>query len=123
MQRLGFDTRVTVLGHVQRGGTPSAFDRILVGGASLWSWCVCVRERVCFCIWNRPRNPSLFLGEPGAGVVLGCGLSAMVILMMTTGPFKAGVVVAAIGRQSQGSGRAPRWQGPACEGWSSWGGG
>uniref|UniRef100_UPI00358EEAF3 ATP-dependent 6-phosphofructokinase, muscle type-like n=1 Tax=Myxine glutinosa TaxID=7769 RepID=UPI00358EEAF3 len=28
-QRLGFDTRVTVLGHVQRGGTPSAFDRIL----------------------------------------------------------------------------------------------
>lgn len=28
--RLGFDTRATVLGHVQRGGTPSAFDRILV---------------------------------------------------------------------------------------------
>lgn len=28
---LGFDTRVTILGHVQRGGTPSAFDRILVG--------------------------------------------------------------------------------------------
>lgn len=27
---LGFDTRVTILGHVQRGGTPSAFDRILV---------------------------------------------------------------------------------------------
>uniref|UniRef100_A0A8C2L512 6-phosphofructokinase n=1 Tax=Cyprinus carpio TaxID=7962 RepID=A0A8C2L512_CYPCA len=26
---LGFDTRATVLGHVQRGGTPSAFDRIL----------------------------------------------------------------------------------------------
>uniref|UniRef100_A0A6Q2YVD2 6-phosphofructokinase n=1 Tax=Esox lucius TaxID=8010 RepID=A0A6Q2YVD2_ESOLU len=26
---LGFDTRTTVLGHVQRGGTPSAFDRIL----------------------------------------------------------------------------------------------
>jgi 6-phosphofructokinase 1 len=24
---LGEDTRVTVLGHVQRGGTPSAFDR------------------------------------------------------------------------------------------------
>ncbi|KAK5890453.1 hypothetical protein CesoFtcFv8_013971 [Champsocephalus esox] len=29
VQRLGYDTRVTVLGHVQRGGTPSAFDRIL----------------------------------------------------------------------------------------------
>nr|XP_020503909.1 ATP-dependent 6-phosphofructokinase, muscle type-like isoform X2 [Labrus bergylta] len=28
-ERLGFDTRTTVLGHVQRGGTPSAFDRIL----------------------------------------------------------------------------------------------
>ncbi|XP_044858829.1 ATP-dependent 6-phosphofructokinase, platelet type isoform X2 [Mauremys mutica] len=29
VQQLGFDTRVTILGHVQRGGTPSAFDRIL----------------------------------------------------------------------------------------------
>ena len=27
--RTGFDTRVTVLGHIQRGGTPSAFDRVL----------------------------------------------------------------------------------------------
>ncbi len=27
--RTGFETRVTVLGHVQRGGTPSAFDRVL----------------------------------------------------------------------------------------------
>lgn len=26
---LKFDTRITVLGHVQRGGRPSAFDRIL----------------------------------------------------------------------------------------------
>ncbi|MEE8360031.1 MAG: ATP-dependent 6-phosphofructokinase [Candidatus Omnitrophota bacterium] len=25
----GFETRVTVLGHVQRGGTPTAFDRVL----------------------------------------------------------------------------------------------
>ncbi|XP_037829246.1 ATP-dependent 6-phosphofructokinase, platelet type isoform X4 [Kryptolebias marmoratus] len=29
VKNLGFDTRVTILGHVQRGGTPSAFDRIL----------------------------------------------------------------------------------------------
>lgn len=29
VRRLGVDTRVTVLGHVQRGGTPSAFDRVL----------------------------------------------------------------------------------------------
>jgi len=28
-QRTGFDTRVTVLGHVQRGGIPTASDRIL----------------------------------------------------------------------------------------------
>ncbi|CAF1580536.1 unnamed protein product, partial [Didymodactylos carnosus] len=28
-KRLHYDTRVTILGHVQRGGTPSAFDRIL----------------------------------------------------------------------------------------------
>ncbi|MBA3075698.1 MAG: 6-phosphofructokinase [Anaerolineae bacterium] len=27
--RLGFDLRVTILGHTQRGGTPSAYDRIL----------------------------------------------------------------------------------------------
>jgi phosphofructokinase-like protein len=28
-QRTGFDTRVTVLGHIQRGGTPTPADRIL----------------------------------------------------------------------------------------------
>jgi 6-phosphofructokinase 1 len=27
--RTGFETRVTVLGHVQRGGSPVAFDRVL----------------------------------------------------------------------------------------------
>lgn len=27
--RTGYDTRVTILGHVQRGGTPTAFDRVL----------------------------------------------------------------------------------------------
>ena len=31
MSRLQHDTRITSLGHVQRGGTPSAYDRILVG--------------------------------------------------------------------------------------------
>ncbi|KAB8142490.1 6-phosphofructokinase [Chloroflexia bacterium SDU3-3] len=37
-QRLGEDTRVTILGHVQRGGSPSAFDRwmsTLVGCAAV----------------------------------------------------------------------------------------
>jgi ATP-dependent phosphofructokinase / diphosphate-dependent phosphofructokinase len=28
-QRTGFETRVTILGHVQRGGTPVAYDRVL----------------------------------------------------------------------------------------------
>jgi len=28
-QRTGFESRVTILGHVQRGGTPVAFDRVL----------------------------------------------------------------------------------------------
>ncbi len=28
-RRTGFESRVTILGHVQRGGTPSAFDRVL----------------------------------------------------------------------------------------------
>ncbi len=28
-ERTGFETRVTVLGHVQRGGTPTARDRVL----------------------------------------------------------------------------------------------
>ena len=28
-QRTGYETRVTVLGHTQRGGTPTAFDRVL----------------------------------------------------------------------------------------------
>lgn len=35
VKRLGYDTRLTVLGHVQRGGTPSAFDRILVSRDTL----------------------------------------------------------------------------------------
>jgi 6-phosphofructokinase 1 len=28
-ERLGFDLQMTTLGHVQRGGTPTAFDRLL----------------------------------------------------------------------------------------------
>lgn len=37
-EETGFETRVTILGHVQRGGSPSAFDRILgsrLGAASV----------------------------------------------------------------------------------------
>ena len=28
-KKTGFETRATVLGHIQRGGTPTAFDRVL----------------------------------------------------------------------------------------------
>ena len=28
-ERTGHETRVTVLGHIQRGGSPTAFDRVL----------------------------------------------------------------------------------------------
>ncbi|HSS40632.1 MAG TPA: 6-phosphofructokinase, partial [Polyangia bacterium] len=28
-KQIGFDMRMTTLGHVQRGGTPGAFDRLL----------------------------------------------------------------------------------------------
>jgi 6-phosphofructokinase 1 len=28
-RQTGFETRVTILGHVQRGGTPTSFDRVL----------------------------------------------------------------------------------------------
>jgi 6-phosphofructokinase 1 len=28
-KRTGYETRVSVLGHIQRGGSPSAFDRVL----------------------------------------------------------------------------------------------
>jgi len=28
-ERTGYETRYTILGHIQRGGTPTAFDRVL----------------------------------------------------------------------------------------------
>ena len=33
-ERTGFETRVTILGHVQRGGTPNAYDRVLSTSAT-----------------------------------------------------------------------------------------
>ena len=44
--KTGFETRVTVLGHVQRGGSPSASDRVLASrlGAMLWNFCL--KEKV-----------------------------------------------------------------------------
>lgn len=39
-ERLGLDTRVTQLGHTQRGGRPCAFDRIMVS--------TCISTQVAF---------------------------------------------------------------------------
>jgi 6-phosphofructokinase 1 len=39
---IGFESRVTILGHVQRGGSPSAFDRLLasrLGVAAIDAMC------------------------------------------------------------------------------------
>ena len=57
IEKQGFETRVTVLGHLQRGGTPTAFDRWLAtrygaaavrlaahGGFDQWSLCAPVRS-------------------------------------------------------------------------------
>lgn len=43
-QRLGFDLRITKLGHVQRGGAPGVFDRLLatrLGAAAIERLCAC----------------------------------------------------------------------------------
>jgi 6-phosphofructokinase 1 len=37
-QRTGFETRATVLGHTQRGGTPTAFDRIWATRVGFGAW-------------------------------------------------------------------------------------
>jgi 6-phosphofructokinase 1 len=37
-QRTGFETRATVLGHTQRGGTPSAYDRIWATQVGYGAW-------------------------------------------------------------------------------------
>lgn len=46
------DTRITVLGHVQRGGSPSAFDRILVS-----AYCCSIFHSICTghkdMLWHR----------------------------------------------------------------------
>ena len=59
-ERTGFETRVTVLGHVQRGGSPTARDRVLatryglkaadlVHGASSAGWRRCRATRSSTC--------------------------------------------------------------------------
>ncbi|GLD59917.1 ATP-dependent 6-phosphofructokinase, liver type-like protein, partial [Lates japonicus] len=57
VKRLGYDTRVTVLGHVQRGGTPSAFDRILSSKLGV--------EAVVALLEASPDTPACVIGLSG----------------------------------------------------------
>ncbi|XP_062383316.1 phosphofructokinase, liver b [Sardina pilchardus] len=57
VKRLGFDTRVTVLGHVQRGGTPSAFDRVLSSKMGV--------EAVVALLEATPETPACVIGLSG----------------------------------------------------------
>ncbi|XP_036396159.1 ATP-dependent 6-phosphofructokinase, liver type-like [Megalops cyprinoides] len=57
VQRLGYDTRVTVLGHVQRGGTPSAFDRVLSSRLGV--------EAVVALLEATPETPACVIGLSG----------------------------------------------------------
>uniref|UniRef100_A0A3P8TC12 ATP-dependent 6-phosphofructokinase n=1 Tax=Amphiprion percula TaxID=161767 RepID=A0A3P8TC12_AMPPE len=57
VKRLNYDTRVTVLGHVQRGGTPSAFDRILSSKLGV--------EAVIALMEASPDTPACVIGLSG----------------------------------------------------------
>ncbi|GAA6100765.1 phosphofructokinase, liver b [Tachysurus ichikawai] len=57
VNRLGYDTRVTVLGHVQRGGTPSAFDRVLSSKLGV--------EAVVALLEATPDTPACVIGLSG----------------------------------------------------------
>jgi 6-phosphofructokinase 1 len=56
-QQLQHDTRITVLGHVQRGGTPSAYDRIL--------GCRYGAEAVLALLEATPETPSCVVAMQG----------------------------------------------------------
>lgn len=57
IKRMGYDTRVTVLGHVQRGGTPSAFDRVLSSKLGV--------EAVIALMEASPDTPACVIGLSG----------------------------------------------------------
>lgn len=57
VKRLAYDTRVTVLGHVQRGGTPSAFDRVLSSKLGV--------EAVIALMEATPETPACVIGLSG----------------------------------------------------------
>lgn len=54
VDRLGHDTRLTVLGHIQRGGSPSANDRIIAT--------LCGAEAVSAVLSATPETDAVFIG-------------------------------------------------------------
>eukprot|EP00051_Salpingoeca_urceolata_P008740 m.108473 g.108473 ORF g.108473 m.108473 type:complete len:823 (-) comp15919_c0_seq1:227-2695(-) len=66
--RLGFDTRITTLGHVQRGGAPSALDRILATRLGIDAALTLLR--------SDPHNP-------GPGRIVGIQYNSLVHLDIT----------------------------------------
>lgn len=63
-KRLGFELRVTILGHVQRGGAPGAFDRLLatrLGAAAVG--CIARGEHGVLVGWVRGEVATTPLGE------------------------------------------------------------
>jgi 6-phosphofructokinase 1 len=84
--RTGFDTRVVMLGHVQRGGTPCAYDRVLstrYGLAAIdavhdeaWGQMVVFREQrierasLLECV-GRTRTVDMAMYEDVAGIFFG----------------------------------------------------
>lgn len=78
VKRLGYDTRVTILGHVQRGGTPSAFDRILGSRMGI--------EAVLALLEASPETPACVVSLSGNQAVR---LPLMECVQMTIGVQKA----------------------------------
>jgi 6-phosphofructokinase 1 len=56
---VGFSTRVTILGHVQRGGRPSAFDRLLATrmGVAAIEWLIEGKSNVMTGLTGRDIEP------------------------------------------------------------------
>lgn len=54
VDELNQDTRITVLGHVQRGGNPSAFDRVLVSSGYIINLITLNNILICFrvAVWE-----------------------------------------------------------------------
>lgn len=61
LERHGHDTRITILGHVQRGGTPSAIDRVAstVMGVAAVDWV----------LNSKPQDEPLMIGMEGNKIV------------------------------------------------------